>query len=108
MITIQLIILIVYRSSKVKVIKSDKNGGYSYINNIGIKFCIEKLESEYIVISNPDVSFSEETLFNIISFYKNNRKLGAVSPTIKDIDGGKSKVCTWKSPVGRMIQSYLA
>ena len=43
-------------NDKVYVIKSDKNGGYSYGNNFGLRF-LESLNQnyDYVVISNPDV-----------------------------------------------------
>lgn len=39
---------------------SDKNGGYGAGNNLGVRYAYEVLGAEYVLISNPDVSFSEE------------------------------------------------
>ena len=46
-------------SEKVTVIQSDKNGGYSYGNNFGINFLEKNKKTDYVIISNPDVSVSE-------------------------------------------------
>ena len=46
---------------KVHVIKTDKNGGYSYGNNYGIKYAIDKFNPSVIAVANPDVLFTEET-----------------------------------------------
>ena len=59
-------------NKKIHVIKSNKNGGYAYGNNIGIKYILGKEDNiEYIGIMNPDVilesSFSIEKLISNIS-----------------------------------------
>ena len=59
-------------NKKIHVIKSNKNGGYAYGNNIGIKYILGKeYNIEYIGIMNPDVilesSFSIEKLISNIS-----------------------------------------
>ena len=41
------------------VIKSDKNGGYGYGNNIGIRYCFQHYNPSHIIISNPDVKFDD-------------------------------------------------
>ena len=53
-------------SDKVKVIKSDKNGGYDYGNNFGINFLKSlKEEYDYYIISNPDISVTEEAIKHV-------------------------------------------
>lgn len=47
------------------------NGGYGYGNNQGIKYA-QKCGFRYIVISNPDVYFSDNVLKKMLNyFYKN-------------------------------------
>ena len=48
-------------NSKVRVIESEKNGGYAYGNNFGLKY-IEKEEYDYIAISNNDIIIDNELL----------------------------------------------
>ena len=48
------------KSEKTHVIQSDKNGGYSYGNNFGLRYLETLGEYDYVVISNPDVEVSEE------------------------------------------------
>ena len=45
----------ILESNKVHVIKSEKNGGYGYGNNVGIDYLKDKVD--YIMIANPDVIF---------------------------------------------------
>ena len=51
---------------KVDVIQSDKNGGYSYGNNYGAFYLIEKYMIDILVIANPDVEFSEAFLVRLV------------------------------------------
>lgn len=87
-------ILSKYKSDKIHVIKSDKNGGYSYGNNYGIKYAINKFNSDYIVISNPDVFFEEEIIDSMVSIYSKEEKIGIVAPTM--LINGELKWTSWK------------
>ena len=51
---------------KVDIIQSDKNGGYSYGNNYGAFYLINKYMVDILVIANPDVEFSEAFLIRIV------------------------------------------
>lgn len=53
-------------TSKVDVIQTDHNGGYSYGNNFGAFFLINKYQPDILFIANPDVQFSEEFLIQIV------------------------------------------
>ena len=75
-----LIKLNIIRNSKVSILEADKNGGYGYGNNLGIRFAYEKIKSNYIIISNPDVEFSNKCVENIISFMKDNTEYVVCAP----------------------------
>lgn len=49
---------------KIYVLRSKKNGGYSYGNNYGAKVCV-KLKIELMFISNPDVDIEEDAVKDI-------------------------------------------
>ena len=58
----------ILENEKVEVIQSDKNGGYSYGNNFALKYLDKQNEEyDYIIISNPDVSVTEEAINKCIS-----------------------------------------
>lgn len=46
---------------EIYLITSDKNGGYAYGNNFGIRFIIKKFKHiKYVAIMNPDIEITEE------------------------------------------------
>lgn len=54
--------------SKVDLVFNDNNAGYAAGNNVGIRFAIKTYGSDLttIIISNPDIYFSEESFKDII------------------------------------------
>ena len=88
--------LLNYKSNKIHVIKSERNGGYAYGNNYGIKYAIKKFNSEYVIISNPDVFFKEEIVDDMKNIYNKEEKIGIVAPTM--IINGELKWTSWRLP----------
>ena len=79
---------------KVDIIKTEKNGGYAYGNNVGIRYCINKYNPKYIIIANPDIHFEENIIDEMIKLlikYK-DEKIGIVAPKMKYSDGRDSLV----------------
>ena len=58
---------------KVEVIATKENGGYGSGNNYGIKYLVENYNSDYILISNPDVIVEENTIIQLELFLRNMR-----------------------------------
>lgn len=54
------------RNKKIHLIQTNMNGGYSYGNNFGAFFLIEKCQSDVIFIANPDVEFTEMFLIQMV------------------------------------------
>lgn len=53
----------IYKNNKnIIICKTSKNGGYGYGNNYGIKYAYENLSADYVVLSNPDVLFSNRLI----------------------------------------------
>lgn len=57
------------KNEKIDVIRSEKNGGYSYGNNYGAKYC-KKYNPDILFICNPDVDVEEEDIIKIINCFK--------------------------------------
>lgn len=57
----------------VDIILSDKNGGFSYGNNFGIKYAIEKYNSEYFLLINNDTISNEDILEKFMSYFVDNK-----------------------------------
>ena len=85
------------KSEKVHVIRSEKNGGYSYGNNYGLKY-LENLNEnfDYIVISNPDVSVKENVFDNCFKELNENEKMAVVAPRMLNGEGIAIRRSSWK------------
>lgn len=60
------------QTEKIVVVKSDKNGGYSYGNNFAALIC-KNLKIDIMIVSNPDVQIEEYDMNIILEhFYKTN------------------------------------
>ncbi|MGN0973212.1 MAG: glycosyltransferase [Bacilli bacterium] len=66
----------------IHVVKSDKNGGYGYGNNIGIKYAIKNLGKCNIIISNPDIEVKEKTIEKLLITLNSNDDYAIVGPII--------------------------
>ena len=56
------------KSPKLKIIKSDVNGGYASGNNIGINYLLNNTDSDIIGIVNPDIFFENILGEKYVSF----------------------------------------
>lgn len=83
----------------ISVIDSEKNGGYSFGNNYGLKYVIENNLPELVLISNNDIELNDELfLFNLIKQYERlPLNKGFVSP-LMITDGKVSSVAARKLP----------
>lgn len=86
------------QSSKVDVIKTDKNGGYGYGNNFGIRYAKKKYNSELVVISNPDVFIDEYCVVRCVEFITKKEDCSIVSLLMQNLDGSYNYKCVWKLP----------
>ena len=81
-------------SKKIKIIASNKNGGYSYALNIGCKYLIEEFKELTIIVSNSDIIIdSENDLIELAKIVSDNRVV--VAPTIIE---GNNLNRGWKIP----------
>lgn len=60
---------------------SNKNGGYSAGNNIGIHRALED-NCDYVLISNNDIMFSDYVLDDLVSGFSLDENIGIVSPVL--------------------------
>ena len=63
-------------SKKIKIIASNKNGGYSYALNIGCKYLIEEFKELTIIVSNSDIIIDSENDLIDARFF--NSKMAAL------------------------------
>lgn len=82
--------------AKFDLVKSNSNNGYGSGNNIGISYLIEHYSSENILICNPDISISDETIKQMEFELQRNESLAVIAPIM--IIPGKNSVSAWELP----------
>ena len=88
----------VLENNKIDVIRTDHNGGYGFGNNYGVNYLVDKYKCKYIIISNPDVEVSQESIAACLKVFKNNHLCGVVAPMMKMPSGKTNYYCAWKVP----------
>lgn len=86
------------KSGKVAVYKNDKNGGYGYGYNFGIKMAKEKFNADLALTVNPDVRFTEKCIEAMINTFSIDDNCAMVS-AVQMLDGEKIVVeSAWNIP----------
>lgn len=81
---------------KVTVLYSDKNGGYGYGNNIGLKYADEVLCADYAVISNPDTEFSDDCIREMLRILSSGKDIAVCAPVCRTPESSfESPVSAW-------------
>ena len=71
------------QSCKVRVISADHNGGYGSGNNLGVR-CGAEQGATHVLIANPDVVFSEQSLKAMLAVFARHPEVGIVTSRIRD------------------------
>ncbi|ADL06350.1 glycosyltransferase family 2 protein [Lacrimispora saccharolytica] len=80
---------------RIHVIASERNGGYGYGNNLGIRYAYGTLHASHVLIANPDVKVSEDCIKAMKdSFLKLNR-LGVAAAVTRD-GAGTVTLSSWR------------
>lgn len=87
-----------YAGTGIDVVKSDKNGGYGYGNNYGIRYLNERYKSSHILICNPDVDIEENVLAKMLAIFEENPQVAIVAPYMVYRDGRKEPRTAWRLP----------
>lgn len=87
-------------NNKVEVIRSGKNGGYGYGNNIGINYLYKKYGSDICIISNPDVEFEETTVLKLEKLLRQDEEIALAAPVMTNPQGNICLETAWQIPKG--------
>ncbi|MFZ3371671.1 MAG: glycosyltransferase [Desulfitobacteriaceae bacterium] len=87
-----------YEDEKIHVLLSERNGGYGYGNNLGIRYSYEILAAEYILIANPDVYFSSECVQKLRQVLIDKKECAISAAVPLEPNGERQKVIAWKLP----------
>lgn len=73
--------------SQVDVIRTERNGGYSYGNNYGFNFALNNYKPDYIAICNPDIELNQGMIMKLLKTFDVDEKIGMCAPVMKMPDG---------------------
>jgi len=76
---------------KIQLVFLEENGGYGKGNNAGVRFAAEENQADYVLISNPDVVFSEECLKKMLRIFEAHKDVAAVTARMEDAQYGTQK-----------------
>jgi GT2 family glycosyltransferase len=69
-------------SSKLILIRNNKNVGFAEGNNIGIRYALNNLNSDYILLLNNDTVVDKEFLVEMLKVSESDDEIGIVGPKI--------------------------
>jgi GT2 family glycosyltransferase len=100
----------IFRSSfrRLILIKNDKNEGFAEGNNIGIKYALNNLDPDYMLLLNNDTVVDKEFLVEMLKVSESDNKIGILGPKIYYYDDpnriwfAKGKI-SWKLTRGLNI-----
>ena len=85
-------------SDRVHVCRTDRNGGYGYGNNCGMRYAREHCGSDAVLIANPDVLFEEDLVYRLASVMEGAPDIGVVSAMQRDRSGRELACSGWRIP----------
>jgi GT2 family glycosyltransferase len=85
------------------LIENDKNYGYTGGVNIGIKYTLSNLQSDYILLLNNDTVVDPEFLIKMVEVLESDKSIGITGPIVYYYDdpghiqtmGERLKITTW-------------
>lgn len=95
------------QNNKIHVKFSKVNLGYAKGNNYGAEYAIKKLNSDYIIIANPDVDFSEEYVKENVKLLESDDMFYVSSAIAHDINNKVSYCSYWTLPTFFTYYSYF-
>lgn len=85
----------------VKFIQGNKNGGFAYGNNLGIK----QAQGKYIIVMNPDLAILSDAIEKMYKYMESYPEVGLAGPRLINADKSVQYSCTrfpdWKLPMYR-------
>ena len=84
--------------SRLKLIKNNKNRGFGYACNQGVKI----LNTDYILFLNPDTEVKSNTIRESIRFLENNEKVSVLGALHRDENGEVKQSCS-RTPTPKLV-----
>ena len=104
-----------YNFGKIRVIRTDKNGGYGYGNNKGIEYAYLNYNSAYYMICNPDVEFKETLVGRMKMALQEKEEYVCASAIPYQSNGRVQRGYAWRVPTalsavlstGKILQKFF-
>ncbi len=72
----------VYVKEQLILIKNERNYGFAEGNNIGIRFALDALKPDYILLLNSDTVVDSDLLVELVKIGESDDKIGAIGPKV--------------------------
>jgi GT2 family glycosyltransferase len=92
-------------NQNIEVIQTQKNGGYGYGNNWGIKYLQQTYNPEFIIISNPDIIADVAIIPEMLKAFQVDKKIAAVS--VQMVNSNNKPHLSFIHHVGKTINKIL-
>lgn len=80
----------------VHLLECSDNGGYGRGNNVGIRYALDALGADVVLVSNPDVDFSDECVRMLLSVLQGEPSVGIAGPLSLTPLGLESRNVAWR------------
>jgi GT2 family glycosyltransferase len=74
-------------SDWVQLCRPERNGGFAYGNNVGVKLARETRNPDYIHLLNPDTVLREGAISSLVQFLETHREAGIAGSSFENLDG---------------------
>lgn len=85
-------------TNTIKVVSTEENRGYASGNNYGIEVLNNLINPEYIIIANPDVSFDESYIKEMLECFNSHKDTVAVAGVMNSSANINNPKIAWKLP----------
>ncbi len=92
-----------------QVIACDRNGGYAWANNVGLRAIGYGLRRpsetlpNYVLLLNPDTVLPPDALRKMVAFMESHTDVGVVGPKLVREDGSLDKACRRSFPTPEVV-----
>jgi hypothetical protein len=106
-------------NSWVTALLADRNGGFAYGNNIGIRHALERHPADYLLLLNPDTEVRRGAIETLALFLEAHPEAGIAGSSFENLDGSDwpiafrfpslaSELCTAldMGPVTRLLRRW--
>lgn len=87
-----------HASDNLVIMQSERNGGFAYGHNVGIRYALTSYDPDVLITINSDIVVENNVLDKLIEFLRKNDEYGLVSCAIREKDGKLSALSYWTFP----------